>query len=146
MALEIEHKYLVKNDSYKELAKNTIHILQGYLCRDPERTVRVRTWNDKAFLTVKGKTINDTRQEYEYSIPYCDAIKMFDLCQGEILEKIRYIVEYDGFIWEVDEFHGIKEGLITAEIELRDSHSVYSIPPFVGCDVTGNPAYYNSNL
>lgn len=146
MAIEIEHKYLVKDDSYKELAMDRVHILQGYLSRDPERTVRVRTWNDKAFLTVKGKTINDTRQEYEYIIPYNDAVKMFELCQGEILDKIRYLVEYDGFIWEVDEFHGKKEGLTVAEIELKDSGSDYSIPPFLGEEVTGNPAYYNSNL
>lgn len=146
MAIEIEHKYLVKNDSYKDLAKEVIHIRQGYLCREPERIVRVRTWNDRAYLTVKGKTSVDMRHEYEYEIPYNDAIEMLDLCQGIILEKDRYIVEYEGLVWEVDEFHGAKEGLVMTEVELKDSDSVYKIPPFAGINVTGNSSYYNSNL
>ncbi len=146
MALEIEHKYLVRNTSYKEMDAECVKIRQGYLCKEPARTVRVRTWNDKGFLTIKGLTTGDVREEFEYPIPYDDAEKLLSLCNGDILEKIRYIVKYEGFKWEVDEFHGSREGLCLAEIELPTSDTKYKLPPFIGKNVTGDPAYYNSNL
>lgn len=146
MAKEIEHKYLVINNGFREMATDVKEICQGYLCRTPERVVRIRTKGDKGYLTVKGKTIGASRLEFEYEIPYEDAIAMLDMCEGNILIKSRYIVPYEGYIWEVDEFHGSREGLITAEIELPDENTKYTIPTFVGENVTGNPAYYNSNL
>lgn len=146
MAFEIEHKYLVKNDSFRELALDYFCISQGYLCRQPEHTVRVRTKGDRGFLTVKGKNSGVVRQEYEYEIPFEDALGMLALCEPPILEKTRFIVKYEGKIWEVDEFFGSHKGLVTAEIELSSEDEEYSLPPFVGDDVTGDPAYYNSNL
>ena len=146
MALEREHKYLVKDGGYRIMANERVMICQGYLCREPERTVRVRTWNNQGYITVKGLTKDDTREEYEYEIPYNDALKILKLCQGDVLEKCRYIVWYKGHRWEVDEFHGRKEGLCLAEIELSESEVTYELPPFVGENVTGNPSYYNSNL
>lgn len=146
MALEIEHKYLVKNDSYKELATAFWRITQGYLCREPERTVRVRVKDNKGFLTVKGKNKGSVRAEFEYEIARADAEKMLEMCVAPILEKTRYIVPFDGHIWEVDEFSGSCAGLVTAEIELISEDESYTIPDFVGDNVTGNPDYYNSNL
>ena len=146
MAFEIEHKYLVKDNSYREMAESSSEIRQGYLCKEPARTVRVRVRDDKGFLTVKGITVGDTRHEYEYEIPLKDALEMLAMCLPPILEKKRYIVRYDDALWEIDEFHGVREGLVVAEIELPESGKNYRIPPFVGEDVTGNPAYYNSNL
>lgn len=146
MALEIEHKYLVKNDSYKQLATSFQSISQGYLCREPERTVRVRVRDDKGFLTVKGRNHGSVRDEFEYPVPYDDALRMLGMCMPPILEKIRYIVPFEGHVWEVDEFHGNRAGLVTAEIELHSEDERYDIPSFVGENVTGNPAYYNSNL
>lgn len=146
MAFEIEHKYLVKDDTYRKLAFEKIEIAQGYLNRVPERTVRVRIANDSAYLTVKGKNRGDMRLEFEYQVPVADARIMLTLCEPGIIEKTRYKVDWDGNVWEVDEFHGAKEGLVLAEIELSESTHSYTIPPFVGMEVTGNPAYYNSSL
>lgn len=144
--LEIEHKYLVINDSYKNIAKSHREIHQGYLNRKPERTVRVRTVGQSGYLTVKGKNSGDTRLEFEYEIPLEDALKMLGLCEPGIIVKTRYIVDFGGMTWEVDEYHGDREGLVVAEIELPYTGYKYELPPFVGENVTGNPLYYNSNL
>lgn len=146
MAYEIEHKYLVKDKSYLDIADFYVEIKQGYLCKEPERTVRVRTCDRRAFITVKGLTVGGKRREYEYEIPYDDAVEMLGMCIGDVIEKRRYILRYEGFKWEVDEFYGKHEGLVMAEIELPTEDTPYKIPPFAGENVTGNPAYYNSNL
>lgn len=146
MALEIEYKYLVKNDNYKAMATASFRIRQGYLSRVPERVVRVRTKGDRGYLTVKGKNSGAVRLEYEYEIPFEDATGMLELCQSPIIDKIRYIVPYEGHTWEVDEFLSPRSGLVTAEIELGSADERYLKPDFIGEDVTGNPEYYNSNL
>lgn len=145
MAKEIEHKYLVVSEEYAEMAKSRSMIIQGYLSKDTERTVRIRIRNEEAFITVKGKTTGDTREEFEYHIPLEDAQRMMRLCIGTPLEKERFIVEYKGFIWEVDRFLNCDTPTV-AEIELHSSGHSYPLPPFVGEEVTGNPKYYNSNL
>lgn len=146
MAIEIEHKYLVINDSYRSMASESLYICQGYLNRNPERTVRVRTIDDKGFLTIKSKNKGDFRLEFEYEIPFKDAKEILKMAEPGIVEKTRYLVPYDGYIWEVDEFHGSLEGVLVAEVELHSSDANYTKPPFIGEDITGNPAYYNSNL
>lgn len=146
MAVEIEYKYLVKNDNYKAMATSKVRIRQGYLNRKPERTVRVRTKGERGFLTVKGKNSGASRLEFEYEIPKADAEEMLTLCMPPILDKTRYLVPFEGHVWEVDEFHGIREGLVTAEIELHSEEESYSTPDFIGENVTGDPKYYNSNL
>ncbi|MBO5445057.1 MAG: CYTH domain-containing protein [Muribaculaceae bacterium] len=146
MGLEIEYKYLVKNTNFKAMAESSLRIRQGYLSRNPERVVRVRTKGDRGYLTVKGKNHGASRLEFEYEIPFEDAEKMLSLCEGQLLDKIRYLVPYEGHVWEVDEFLGNRLGLVTAEIELESEDTPFSIPDFIGENVTGNPAYYNSNL
>lgn len=146
MALEIEHKYLVKNDKYKEMSTNKQRIMQGYLSRDPERTVRIRIKGDKGYFTVKGITHGASRVEFEYEIPADDAENMLRLCIPPIIEKTRYIVPFEGKKWEVDEYSGHRIGLVTAEIELSSESETYRTPPFIGKNVTGDPAYYNSSL
>ena len=146
MAKEIERTFLVDDDSFREMASFTFHILQGYLNRDPYRTVRIRIRNDSAFLTIKGKTIGCERDEYEYEIPLEDGLEMLKMCEGKILDKTRYIVPFEGFNWEVDEYHGEHEGLIVTEVELPTANTPVTLPPFVGKDVTGDPKYYNSQL
>lgn len=128
------------------MAQSERHIRQGYLTRRPESTVRIRVADGRAWLTVKGKNIGDTRLEFEYEVPYTDGEHMLTLCEGDILDKTRYIVEYHGYIWEVDEFHAARQGLVIAEVELKASTDTPDIPPFVGPEVTGDPRYYNSNL
>lgn len=143
---EIERKFLVKSHEYRVNPIAIHNIKQGYLSTRKDATVRVRIKNDKAFLTVKGVNIGATRNEWEYPVPYNEATEMLDLSQGVIIEKTRYIVEFKGYTWEIDEFHGAHEGLIIAEIELTDEKETFPIPPFVGEEVTGNVAYYNSTL
>ncbi len=146
MAFEIEHKYLVINDSYFEFEKSSVEIAQGYLSREVARTVRVRIKGDKGYLTVKGVTEVDTRLEFEYEIPVNDARQLLDMCEEPVIRKIRHFVEFEGHLWEVDEFLDSLAPLILAEVELSRSDETYQLPPFVGENVTGNPAYFNSNL
>lgn len=146
MALEIERKFIVNDDSFRQIAYKSISIRQGYLSRIPERTIRVRTIDDKGFLTIKGKNIGIVRNEFEYEIPLADALEILTMCVPPILEKTRYLIKYDNLTWEVDEFHGAHQGLIMAEVELSTKDTEITLPPFIGKEVTGNPEYYNSNL
>lgn len=146
MGLEIEHKYKVLNDSYKKLSTRSYSIAQGYLCREKERTVRVRVRDDKGFLTIKGVTTLDTRTEFEYEIPVQEAKELLCMCEPIVIEKTRYIVLFEGNVWEVDEFHGVHEGLKIAEIEIPSSDYKYEVPDFIGENVTDDVRYYNSML
>ncbi len=146
MGLEIERKFLVKDNSWKQGAEGTYY-RQGYLSSHPQRTVRVRTAGDKAFITIKGKSAGAVRSEYEYSIPYAEAIEMLSLlCEKPIIEKVRYRIPYKGLIWEVDEFGGENKGLVVAEVELTDEHQAPELPSWAGTEVTADPKYYNANL
>lgn len=146
MAYEIEHKYLVINDTYKQMATGKVAIRQGYLNRNPDRIVRIRTMGEKGFLTVKSRNHGAKRLEFEYEIPGHDAKEILKLAEPGIVEKTRYIVPYEGLLWEVDEFHGSLNGVTVAEVEIPDTDIGYKKPPFIGEDITGNPDYYNSNL
>lgn len=146
MAIEIEKKFLLKNDSWKALAKGIIY-RQGYLNSEKGRTVRVRTAAQHGYLTIKGPTIDGVRLEYEYEIPYDDARELLEkLCTHPLIEKRRYAIPYQGFTWEVDEFFEENKGLVVAEIELDHPSQEFSIPPWIGREVTGDPRYFNSNL
>ncbi len=147
MAKEIERKYIVINDSFKSMSTRSYHIVQGYIHTEPRAVVRVRIRDDKAFLTIKGENKGAVRNEWEYGIPVDDARHMLDeLCQGSVIEKTPYIVEYNRHIWEVDSFDTPCKGLVVAEIELKSEDESFSLPPFVGDEVTGDPAYYNSTM
>lgn len=146
MAYEIEHKYLVVDDSYKDLATGKVDIRQGYLNRNPDRTVRIRKMGNKGFLTVKSRNHGAKRMEFEYEIPGNDAEEILKLAEPGIVEKTRYMVPFHGLLWEVDEFHGDLNGVTVAEVEIPDTDATYVKPPFIGEDITGNPEYYNSNM
>jgi len=142
--VEIERKFLVDGNSWRN--GQGIRICQGYLNRDKERTVRVRLSGEKAFLTIKGMNSGATRAEYEYEIPVSHAEELLKICDGPVLEKIRYVVDYNGIIWEVDEFLGENEGLIVAEVELKSEDQSFDRPDWIGSEVTADPRYFNSNL
>ena len=148
--MEIERKYLVTSDSYKQLAVARYHICQGYISREKTGTVRVRITDDKAYLTIKGKPAvgHFARYEWEKEIEITDAKELIKLCQGTIIEKTRWIVPAaeDGLKWEVDEFHGRYQGLEVAEIELESEDQIVELPAFVGKEVTDDPQYYNANM
>lgn len=146
MAKEIEKKFLVTNEEYKSSSKKAL-FRQGYLSVDYERIVRVRSYNGKGFITIKGKTKSCSRDEYEYSIPVEDAERMLDsLCVRPIIEKIRYFLTFEGYKWVVDEFLGVNKGLVTAEIELEHENQKFLKPNWIGNEITYDIKYFNSNL
>ena len=145
MPVEIERKFLVKNDAWRGLAQG-IPFRQGYLQTSP-CTVRVRTEGGRGVLTVKGRTRGFSRDEFEYEIPFEDADRMLDtLAQPPLIRTCRYRIPYKGFVWEVDEFFGDNEGLIVAEIELADEAQSFEKPDWIGEEVTGDRRYANSSL
>ena len=148
MAKEIERKFLVVDNSYRESAESVIEIIQGYLSADPDRTVRIRLYGDKAFLTVKTRNDGALRHEWEYEIPAEDAREMLEKAAVNVLSKRRYLVPASekGLVWEVDEFGGALSGLVIAEVELPELDTPVNLPVFVGDEITGDPRYYNSNL
>ncbi len=156
MATEIERKFLVQatpHAGWREVAGTGTRIWQGYLNRDKHRTVRVRVAGDKAFLTIKGLTQGATRAEFEYEIPLADATALRDLCDGPIIDKIRYRIpstphteRESGLVWEIDEFLGENAGLVVAEIELESENQTFFHPAWLGVEVTGDARYYNASL
>ncbi len=145
MGLEIERKFLVPE--LPSALPCPQHICQGYICDDPMRVVRIRAIDDRAYLTVKGKTEQTTRQEFEYSIPLEDARQLLStICLRPVIEKDRFSIEYQGFLWVVDRFSGENAGLILAEIELETEDQAFALPPWIGQEVSQDPRYFNSNL
>ena len=146
MSLEIERKYLVRNDSWRTQGKGTRY-RQGYLSTEPARNVRIRTGAGRGFITVKGLTLNLARPEYEYAIPVEDANEILDnLCLKPIIEKVRYSIEHAGLLWEVDEFEGDNAGLVIAEVELAGTDQTILLPDWIGEEVTDDARYYNASL
>ena len=146
--LEIERKFLVKKgDAYKIAAFSSSHIQQGYIPAEGA-TVRVRTRDDKAYLTIKGKSVNGgmTRYEFEKEITMDEAQHLLQLCQGGVIDKRRYLVKSGNHIFEVDEFYGDNEGLVMAEVELESETEAYEKPDFIDREVTGDKRFYNSHL
>ena len=151
--MEIERKYLVTSDCYKQMAVARRHIRQGYISREKTGTVRVRITDDRAYLTIKGKPAagHFARYEWEKEIDLQEAEELMKLCQGTAIDKTRWIVPAETvdsgqLIWEVDEFHGEQEGLVVAEIELEYEEQVFEKPDFIGKEVTDDPRYYNANM
>ena len=147
MAIETERKFLAKS-GFEQLAVKKIKIIQAYFSADPERTIRLRIAGEKGLITFKsgaGKG-SFSRNEWEFEIPLKDAEEMISICLPGKIEKTRYYVPSGAHVFEVDVFHGKNEGLVIAEIELRSETEEFETPAWLGEEVTGNPAYYNSNL
>lgn len=148
MAKEIERKYLVISQTYRETYIDKFDIKQGYINLSRKCTVRVRVKGNQAFITVKGLTDGCERDEWEYPIPMTDAAEMLErVAVGGLISKTRYVVEHGGLKWEIDEFHDQLEGLVVAELELPSADfKIPVFPDFIGKDVTGDERYYNSSL
>jgi adenylate cyclase len=146
MGIEIERKFLLKDDSWRLSAFGKKYY-QGYLSSNKERTVRIRTTGNRGYLTIKGIANGAVRVEYEYEIPVDEARAMLDnLCKKPLIEKIRYKIKHHGLVWEVDEFYGENQGLIVAEVELAFEDQKFERPEWIGDEVTGDSKYFNSNL
>lgn len=146
MSREIERKFLIASPADAiAAAQSHSAISQGYLSRDPERTVRVRLRDDRGFLTIKSKNHGAERGEWEYPIPADDARELLRLCPAPIIVKTRYLVPTGPLVWEVDHFTSPRD-LWLAEVELPAADTPIDLPPWLGPEVTSNPQYYNSNL
>ena len=146
--IEIERKFLVSSDSFKNDSSSKNRIVQGFLNTNPERTVRVRIKGGSGFLTIKGKSNKSgtSRFEWEKEIEVTEAEQLLKLCEVGVLEKTRYEIPVGKHVFEVDEFYGKNEGLIIAEVELNSEDEVFDKPAWLGKEVTGDVKYYNSQL
>ena len=146
--IEIERKFLVKAYDYRKEAHRKTKIIQGYLTKDPKRTVRVRIREDQGFLTIKGMSSENglSRFEWEKEIPLDEAQELITLCLPTVIEKTRYEVTYKGVLFEIDEFEGAHNGLVLVEVELNSTKDIFEIPKWVDKEVTGDKKYYNSYL
>ncbi len=147
MAIEIEHKFLLVNENWRDAVFRSVKYRQGYLTNDANSSVRIRTSDSHAWINIKSATIGNQRHEYEYEIPFLDANEILDsLCRKPLIEKIRHFVNFGQHLWEIDEFKGENEGLVVAEIELSSVDEVFIKPDWLGNEVTDDLRYYNNNL
>ena len=147
MAVEIEHKFLVRDERWRREVERSVRMRQGYLTSDARCSVRVRVAGEQGHLNVKSGTLGIQRSEYEYPIPLAEAEEMLDtLCEQPLLEKTRHFVRFGGHLWEIDEFEGDNAGLIVAEVELSRIDEPFDQPDWLGADVSHDIRYYNSQL
>jgi adenylate cyclase len=145
MPLEIERKFLVDSRKWNPTDQGT-QLVQAYLSIDPNPTVRIRIAGEKAFLTIKGRSETISRPEFEYEIPVNEALDMMKLAISHPIEKIRYEIMHEGFLWEVDVFSGKNNGLVIAELELESENQVFPWPEWLLSEVSGDRRYFNSYL
>lgn len=148
MMIEIERKFLVRDDSYKSQAERSFRMVQGFLSRVPERVVRIRVVENRGYITVKGisNASGMSRFEWEKELSLDEAQQLLRLCEEGMVEKMRYEVRVGKHLFEVDEFLGNHQGLVLAEIELSQENEVFEKPSWLGDEVTGDQRYYNSYL
>jgi CYTH domain-containing protein len=146
--IEIERKFLVCDDSYRQLAYDSSRIKQGYICSGHGRTVRVRIRGDRGYLTIKGASDEKglSRYEFEKEITLDEAEQLFKLCEPGVIDKTRFLVKSGSHVFEVDEFYGDNEGLVIAEVELQAEDEAFEKPSFIAKEVTGDRRFYNSHL
>jgi CYTH domain-containing protein len=146
---EIERKFLVRSDAFMAQATTHYEIMQGYLCKEPGKTIRVRIRDTRAFLTIKSSRLREglAKFEWEREIDLADARELMQICLPGAISKTRYIIPTNNDRkWEVDVFHGRLDGLVLAELELEDEHETFDRPEWLGEEVTGQPQYYNANM
>ena len=147
MAVEIERKFLVINNQWRNECDPGVDFQQGYLVGSEQASVRVRLEGDKAYLNIKSATLGVRRLEYEYAIPVAEAKEMLKhLCAKPLVEKTRYFIHRDNLCWEIDVFKGENAGLIVAEVELQTEAQSFDKPAWLGEEVSHDPRYYNVSL
>jgi adenylate cyclase len=146
MAIEIEHKFLLANEDWRQHVQKSLRYKQGYLSSQPTSSIRVRISDKQAWLNIKSATIGTERLEFEYEIPLPDAEEIINNLCGNLIEKIRHFVPNEHNIWEIDEFEGENQGLIIAEIELAEVGQNFTKPHWLGAEVTHDLRFYNNNL
>ena len=144
MAKEIERKFLLLNDDWRDAVEKVTRYSQGYIVGSEKASVRVRIEGEKAFLNIKSATLGIERHEYQYPMPVAEAEEILNLlCEKPLIDKNRYIVNYGNHEWEIDEFLGDNQGLVVAEIELNNEDEVFEKPSWLGNEVSDDKRYYN---
>jgi adenylate cyclase len=147
MGIEIERKFLVNHAKWAAVEKPAGKLFkQGYILSDDKRTVRIRVTNEAAYLTLKGSTTGISRNEYEYTIPIADGNEILNGLTVSSIQKVRYEINFEGRLWEVDVFSGENEGLIVAEIELEHEDEAFTKPDWVEGEVSDDHRYSNAAL
>lgn len=146
MAIEIERKFRVLDDSWRVLAHRRTLLRQGYLANTAKASIRVRVAGDEGWVSVKSMTPGLSRSEFEYPVPRADAEALLKLCDGPLLEKWRHLVQHDADEWEIDEFLGDNAGLVVAELELDSESQAFAQPAWLGEEVTQQERFYNFRL
>ncbi len=147
MATEIERKFLLADESWRDAVERSERMVQGYLNDQGPVSLRARITGERAWLNIKSRTLGISRDEFEYEIPLADARRMLDhLTTGPVIDKVRHFVHRGVLLWEIDEFHGENAGLVVAEVELDQEDQVFERPPWVGDEVSHDPRYYNVSL
>ena len=147
MPIEIERKFLLTNDDWKSQAVRRIHIRDGLIANNNGNKARVRIADANATITLKSSRRGPIRTEFEYAIPYCDALEMLQtMCDGRVLDKVRYFIPHAGLLWHVDVYEGILNGVVLAEVELQHADQELDLPPWIGEEVTNDPRYRKLNM
>jgi len=147
MAVEIERKFLVANHGWKSSVVRSVRIRDGLIANNKGQKARVRIANDVATIALKSRRHGLARTEFEYAIPYSDAVEMLrTMCDGNVLDKVRHFVSHAGNTWQVDVYEGLLDGLVLAEIELTDADQELTLPDWIGTEVTSNPRYRKVNM
>jgi CYTH domain-containing protein len=145
--VEIERKFLVANDNWRQSAVHCVSIRDGLIAAYQGSKVRVRISGDFATIAIKGPRTGIARPEFEYEVPIADAERMLStVCGDDTLEKKRFFVEDAGAMWHVDVYSGILNGVVIAEIELNQETQALILPSWVGKEVTGDPFYKKINM
>jgi adenylate cyclase len=145
MALEIEHKFLLRDSSWRAGVERSIPMKQAYLGGDGV-SIRIRLYGEEANINIKQMRLGHQREEFECPVPLEDGLRLFQLAAGGQVEKTRHHVHYEGMLWEIDEFEGRNAGLVVAEIELEEVGQYFARPPWAGREVTNEDRYYNIAL
>ena len=147
MPIEIERKFLLANDGWKSRVVRRIYIRDGLIANNNGNKARVRIADADATITVKSRRRGPIRTEFEYSIPYCDALEMLQtMCDGRVLDKVRHVIPYAGSLWHVDVYEGILSGVVLAEVDLQHANQELDLPPWIGEEVTNDPRYRKLNM
>ena len=147
MALEIERKFLVANDGWKHSIVRSMRIRDGLIANNKGHKARVRIANGVATIALKSRRCGPVRDEFEYAIPLLDAEKMLrTMCDGNVLDKVRHFTLHAGNTWNVDVYEGVLDGVVLAEIELMDVDQKFTLPEWIGAEVTTDPKYRKINM
>lgn len=145
MGVEIERKYLIERERWTRPHSGE-DIIQGYICQEEGRTLRVRIRGGQGILTIKGPSVGATRAEFEYEVPHADAKDLLALCAGRIVRKTRFKVRVGDHTWDVDEFSDDNSPLLLAEVELTSESEEFELPSWLGSEVTEDLRFANYSL